>query len=245
MEKESARTQAHYLRLLDGYSELGAIGQAAIRLSEWTQPLYSQVLGQRQKIRRLIHRSEKPALIGHFDQLEDSLECLFARLALLAPFGRTDGRKGRLIDIAAELRAFHSMISPFIETNGVRMFAEVPRNSVLRVHMNPESFWRVLLILTLNSVDWLHDIKSAQVRVKVRAKGDWCELIFSDNGPGILPQLAEKVFEPLFSTKEGGRGMGLTIARDILARHRGRIEVSTGRRRGAHLVINLRRKGVR
>jgi len=245
MKKEAARTQSHYQRLLDGYSELGAIGQAAIRLSEWTKPLQSQVLGQRKEIRRLIHRTRKPALIGQLTKLEDSLECLFSRLALLTPFGMSENRRGRLIDIAAELRAFQSMITPFVESNDVRMFAEIPRNSVLRVQMNPESFWRILLILTLNSVDWLHDVKSAWVRITVRAKGDWCELIFSDNGPGIPPQLAERVLEPLFSTKENGRGMGLTIAKRILEYHRGQIQVSTAQRRGARLVINLRRKGVR
>lgn len=245
VEHEALRTKTQHQRMIEGYSELAAIGQAAIRLSEWAEPLRSQILGQQEKVRRLIHRGAKPALVEQLDKLQGSLDVLFARLNLIAPLGRTNGRRGRVIDIAAEIRSFRSMIAPFLDTCGVRMLAETPRNSALRVQVNPESFWRILLILTINSVDWLHDTRSAQVRVKARAKGEWCEILFSDNGPGIRPQVAEKVFEPLFSTKEGGKGMGLTIAREILVQHRGRIEVSAVRGRGARFVINLRRKSLR
>ena len=72
---------------------------------------------------------------------------------------------------------------------------------------------------------------------------DRCELIFSDSGPGIPHELAEKVFEPLFSRKEGGRGMGLTIARQMVEAHGGRIVVITdARRRGANFLLTLNRK---
>ena len=56
-------------------------------------------------------------------------------------------------------------------------------------------------------------------------------------------ELAEKVFEPLFSRKEGGRGMGLTIARQMVEAHGGRIALITdARRRGANFLITLTRK---
>jgi C4-dicarboxylate-specific signal transduction histidine kinase len=138
------------------------------------------------------------------------------------------------------------MISPLLDCSGVRMSVEANRNAALRVQMHPESLWRLLLILTLNSLDWLHDARAPRITIAARAKGDACEIVFSDNGPGIPGQLSEKVFEPLFSTREGGRGMGLAIARDILNRHRGRIGVLTDRRRrGAHIVIILQRKRTR
>jgi hypothetical protein len=55
--------------------------------------------------------------------------------------------------------------------------------------------------------------------------------------------LGERVFEPGFSTKEGGRGMGLTIARRLVEAHGGRLLVLLdGRRRGANLQFTLPRK---
>lgn len=62
-----------------------------------------------------------------------------------------------------------------------------------------------------------------------------------------LPDGAEEaVFEPLFSRKEGGRGMGLTMARQLLESHGGSITaVVDGRRKGAHFVLTLPRKRAR
>jgi signal transduction histidine kinase len=72
---------------------------------------------------------------------------------------------------------------------------------------------------------------------------DFCELVFSDNGSGIAPELAHRIFEPLYSGREGGRGMGLTIARNIAHFHGGKIEVIADRRRkGASIKVILPRK---
>jgi signal transduction histidine kinase len=228
---------------LEGYSELAAIGQAAIKLHEWAEPLQGDVVRQFEKIQKLTSRHAKPAVVHEFEELRNSLNALFGRLALMSPLGFSDSRRGRLIDVLPELEMFRSMVSPLLGCSGVRMSVEANRNAALRVQMHPESLWRVLLILALNSLDWLHDARAPQISIAARSKGDACEIVFSDNGPGIPVQLREKIFEPLFSTREGGRGMGLAIARDILNRHRGRIGVSTDRRRrGAHMVIILPRK---
>jgi len=54
-----------------------------------------------------------------------------------------------------------------------------------------------------------------RIRVALTSEGDWCEIVFSDSGPGIPAQISGRVFDPQFSLKEGGRGMGLTIARRL------------------------------
>ena len=114
---------------------------------------------------------------------------------------------------------------------------------MLRAEMRPESFHRILYILTTNSLEWLHGVRNPEIRIKAMAREDFCELVFSDNGPGIASELSGRVFEPLYSGREGGRGMGLTIARNIVTFHGGEIEVITDRRRrGANIRIMLPRK---
>jgi len=77
----------------------------------------------------------------------------------------------------------------------------------------------------------------------VSAAAENCEIVFSDNGPGIEVEIAGRIFEPLFSRKEGGRGMGLTIARQMSEAHGGQISVILdGRRKGANFQILLPRK---
>jgi len=246
IRQEAVRTDMHYKGLLEGYSELAAIGQAAMKVSEWTEPLQADVVRQLGNIQKAIRRGAKPTVVHKFEELSNSVNALSGRLALLSPLGHGDDRRGRLIDVPPELETFRSMVGPLLRSSGVRMSIEATRNAALRVQMHPESLWRILLILTFNSLDWLHDARAPQIRIAARAKGDSCEIVFSDNGPGIPAQLTEKVFEPLFSTREGGRGMGLAIARDIVNRHHGQVEVLTDRRRrGAHIAIILQRKRVR
>jgi C4-dicarboxylate-specific signal transduction histidine kinase len=120
---------------------------------------------------------------------------------------------------------------------------ELPRSGVLRVEMRPESLHRVLHILVTNSLEWMHGVRHPEIRIKALARQESCEILFCDNGPGIATELAEQVFEPLYSTREGGRGMGLTIARNIVMMHGGSIELLLdGRRRGATIRISLPRK---
>lgn len=51
-----------------------------------------------------------------------------------------------------------------------------------------------------------------QVPVPGLTPGDYVRLTVSDNGPGIAPQLQERIFDPYFTTKESGRGSGLGLA---------------------------------
>ena len=109
--------------------------------------------------------------------------------------------------------------------------------------MRSEVFAPLLYILATNSIDWLHHIAKPRVRVTAQARGDMCEILFSDNGPGIPRELSNTVFEPGFSGKEGGNGMGLTIANTIVVSHGGTMEVVTDRRRrGANIRILVPRK---
>lgn len=59
------------------------------------------------------------------------------------------------------------------------------------------------------------------------------EIIFSDSGAGLAPNVIEHLFEPMFTTKESGSGLGLLIARDIIAEHHGQIELVSGSPAGA------------
>jgi signal transduction histidine kinase len=243
LKQEAIRREERYDRLIEGYSDLAALGQAAVKLSALVAPLQRVIVQQHEELEKAIPSSIKHSAGRKLQELQGSLTALFDRLAMLTPMEHVGSGRGRLIDIPTELEMFKSMIDPLLQTSGTRISIDAPSNSVLRVEMRPETLHRVLFILTANSLDWLHDKGVPQIRLSVRATGDSCEIVFSDNGPGIPPQIADKVFEPLFSTREGGKGMGLTIAKDLVLRHHGRIEVLTdGRRRGTHIRLVMPRK---
>jgi two-component system nitrogen regulation sensor histidine kinase GlnL len=63
------------------------------------------------------------------------------------------------------------------------------------------------------------------------------EVQIIDNGPGVDPSIADRLFEPFATTKSGGMGLGLCVAADIIARHDGRIEVDSAPGRTAFKIL--------
>ena len=126
------------------------------------------------------------------------------------------------------------------------MKASIREATLLRVEMRAETFQHIACILVRNALDWLEGRRHPLIRIMARPRGDRCELIVADNGPGIRGRVAGQVFEPLVSSREGGHGMGLAVVRSLVELHGGVISVlHDRRRRGAAFRILLPRKRAR
>ena len=72
-----------------------------------------------------------------------------------------------------------------------------------------------------------------RIRVSTRASGRGAEIIVSDNGPGIPPDILARIMEPLFTTKSFGTGLGLPAVEKILQDHLGGLDIATAPGEGA------------
>jgi len=84
---------------------------------------------------------------------------------------------------------------------------------------------QVLLNLMRNGMDAMASIPAEQreLEVQSRREGDGLRVSVADRGPGILPEVAAHLYEPFFTTKSEGMGMGLNICRSIVEFHQGRL----------------------
>jgi len=87
---------------------------------------------------------------------------------------------------------------------------------------------QVFLNLVNNSCDAMPNGGELEIATRYLRERRQVEIMFCDSGAGIAPDVAEHLFEPMFTTKQSGGGLGLVIARDIIAEHRGRIELVSG-----------------
>jgi signal transduction histidine kinase len=105
------------------------------------------------------------------------------------------------------------------------------------IDVDPELMGQVFVGLLANAIEAADN--DGGVNLEAKCSGAQVELAVSDSGPGIAPELRERVFEPFFTTRAEGVGLGLAIARQIVEAHGGRIEVGESWCGGARFAIIL------
>jgi signal transduction histidine kinase len=102
---------------------------------------------------------------------------------------------------------------------------------------------RVLINLVDNAAQAMGDprvqCRESRITLRTRAVDDWLELAVEDTGPGIRPEHLSHIFEPLFSTKSFGTGLGLATVKQIVTQHRGTIRIDSELGQGTRAIIRL------
>ena len=103
----------------------------------------------------------------------------------------------------------------------------------------PDRINQVFLNLVLNALDAMPD--GGRLRVSTECAGDpaWVRVTFADTGQGIAPNALPHVFDPFYTTKSEGLGLGLYITRNIVEEHGGRIEVESLLKEGTTFTVWL------
>jgi len=111
---------------------------------------------------------------------------------------------------------------------------EVVPGATIRGHYEP--LRRALQNLLRNAVE---ASQHGGIRVAVARSGGGIEFTISDSGPGIPAELRQRIFEPYFTTKEHGTGLGLALVKQTVLAHGGTISVTDADRGGTSFVITL------
>jgi signal transduction histidine kinase len=98
---------------------------------------------------------------------------------------------------------------------------------------------QVVLNLFLNAIEVMQPGGCLTVRSRNLAPLGEALLSVKDTGPGIDPAILPSIFEPFITSKSTGTGLGLTITRDIIQQHHGRIEVENNPQGGATFKVWL------
>jgi signal transduction histidine kinase len=102
---------------------------------------------------------------------------------------------------------------------------------------DPEQLEQVFANIALNSAQAMSG--EGVLLVSTSRNGRWVEVAFRDTGPGIPPEQRERIFEPLYTSKQRGTGLGLSIASRIVEAHKGFIQVASDSRSWTLFTISL------
>ena len=108
-----------------------------------------------------------------------------------------------------------------------------------RRRQGPRALKQALLNLLLNAIEATPRGGAVRVRVAERPRSVRFEV--EDEGPGVPADVRARIFQPFVTTKEGGTGLGLALARLVAEEHRGTLELAPGSSKGATFVLELPR----
>ena len=233
-------------RVLARYRRLAALGQLIdVVLHEGRTPVASISNEVTLGARDLERSSEHPlteTMKGRLETIAEQAEMLSALFRRLAPFsGRKRGRPAK-VAIERVIKAAFALYERRI--TDLEVDVRLPESETV-VTVDEGEMQQIIVNLLDNSLYWLEKIPAAERRIAVEVSRSAEELaiLFSDSGPGVAEDVRDRIFDPYFSTKPDGVGLGLTIAGETAAEYDGSLElVAGGPLRGATFRIGLKRR---
>jgi signal transduction histidine kinase len=244
LERKRAGGEIYALREdLRRVSSIALLGELTASIAhELSQP-HTAIRTNAQAARRLIDKPE-PDLGALRDIVEDIIEDN-ARMFEVIHNVRALFLKGQAAPAPLDLRPTLHQVARLLRHDAhmrnVSLTLDLPASLPL-VTGEASQLTQVLVNLILNAFDAVCARESGprEVAVTVSLSGDgWVHVAVADSGGGIDPRVASRLFDAFVTTKSGGMGMGLAIARSIVDKHGGRLWVAQNTARGATLEFTL------
>ena len=177
---------------------------------------------------------ERTATIGAVRKEARRLNAIlsdFLRFARPPEPKRVEGDLGDLVTQVAALVGEQRARAPELSVE-TRVDPDVPRFA-----FDPDQLAQVLWNVALNAIEAMKG--RGRLLIHGRREGGEAVIEVADTGPGVPPEDLRRIFEPFYSQRPGGTGLGLPIARRIVIAHGGRIDVDSVVGRGTRVLIRL------
>lgn len=166
----------------------------------------------------------------YFDLARNELERLMKTMQRMLDFYRPGAAKVEHVDVLELLQHVLSLTSQQLGQRQIEVQTDLPQ-SLPAIYAVSSQIQQIFFNLILNSLDAMPAGGKLEIRARERDHG--VEMIFQDSGPGIPENKRNDIFEPFFSTKEGGTGLGLTVSYNIVTAHGGTLDLVSGNKPGA------------
>lgn len=199
-------------------TQLATIGQLAASLAHELRNPLAVVRNTVYLIKRKLAKGETAQAMEYLDLIDRELSSADRMIREMVAMTRGEPPRRQLVELDELLAAARERLPSGLRIDWGR---EGPG---LTLHVDRDQFVQVFGNLFLNAAQAMGG-DGGRISVLSRAGGEADEIRVSDTGPGISPEWAEQVFEPLFTSRRSGAGLGLTICRQIVERHGGTITV--------------------
>jgi signal transduction histidine kinase/FixJ family two-component response regulator len=172
----------------------------------------------------------------YFDLARTELERLIITVRRMLDFYRPGATSLEKVDLAEMLQYILNLMSKQLSESNVKVIVDFV-GTIPTIKAVGSQMQQVFINLILNAVDAMPE--GGVLNITTRPLKGGVEIMFQDQGNGIPKEKQANIFEPFFSTKDGGTGLGLTVSYNIITAHGGTLELIPERGPGACFRIFL------
>lgn len=239
------RRRAEELLRLGQVARLNALGELAAGMAhELNQPL-TAVLANTQAARRLLDE-DPPGLETARGAMQQAAEQARRAAEVVGRLRRVIERPGQAgaaqsVPLQEAVRSALHLLAPELDKRAIAPVLEAASHAPVSVRAEPVALEQIVHNLLMNAMQALDELPAGerQLRLAVEREGAQGVLRVSDNGRGIAPELLPRIFEPFFSTREGGLGLGLSLCETLASAMGGSLAAEPSPPRGARFTLRL------
>jgi signal transduction histidine kinase len=219
---------------------MATVGRVALRVAHEVRNPISAIELNAEMLQDIVRAhpgtdmEEAAGLVTSIRDQVNALDALTEEYLAFARFPKPHFEEESINDLVRELADF---IRPVALRQGLTLPVSLDPN-VPHLEVDRGLLRQAVLNLVKNGLEALS--RGGELTLTTRVDGVAVEIVVSDTGAGIPPDVAERLFQPFFTTKPQGTGLGLSIARQITEEHGGELKFSPGPGgRGAAFTIRL------
>lgn len=169
--------------------------------------------------------------------IEESLERIRGIVSRMLEFSRDSRSALDWLDVSSVLDTVIALNRKSFENDHIRVEAEIEPMPL--IYASRDQLQQVFMNLMLNAHAAMS--RGGQFRVTARAEPEWVIVDMQDTGCGIRQDEIDRIFEPFYTTKPTGTGLGLFVSHNIIEAHQGAIEVESSEGVGTTFSVRLPR----
>jgi len=242
MERNNTELKAMQETLVQA-GKMAALGELTAGIAhELNQPLQA-IRGYGQELKSLFASDFKPVeAMSHLDEMIRGVDKMTSIIRYLRSFTRKSIEGQEQVDLHAVLEDALTMVSVQFKSRGIEV-RKFLGDGVPPVYANPVQIEQVFINLATNARDAIEAAGRGQGSLEIHTKvsGKFVEVIFKDDGIGMDERTKAKAFNPFFTTKEVGQGMGLglSLSYGILSKIHATIVVESELGKGSAFCIRI------
>jgi signal transduction histidine kinase len=227
-----ANTELEELRSIEKFAATGRIARTIAH--EVRNPLTNISLASEQLKEITSHNDEGDLLLDMIGRNVNRINQLVSDLLNSTRFEQLESKPANIHDVLDEALV---QARDRIELNHIKVEKHYGAN-ICEIMLDKDKIRLAFLNIIVNAIEAMEK-DSGVLTITTSKQGNKCLVEFSDNGTGMDEETMEKLFEPYFTRKIKGNGLGLTNTQNIILNHKGNITVRSRTGQGSSFIVTL------